>query len=693
MSLYWQSMRLAYDPFMAEQANQTPFISPKWEQQLDLLVHLATSQDSMLLVLGVSGIGKSTMMRQFIENLGHSGGICKIHGGATITTDVLQDLIARHLGFTWSQQDPEQFSSQLLERMGRMRAEGHDFYLVIDNAHKLPKASLALLLELVEIQGGDQHPIHIVLFGGPQLEALIGDITSQHLGEVLTHSIQLEPLNLEYLKNYVEQRLNLAGFNDALPFSQNQLQQIYQISGGIPAKVNSLARQLLLQWSQQGNKKSSDKRASVTRAASGRRKPLSIYWYGGAGFAVIAVVLLIMFYFNTPNADAVGNQTLMVNASKDTSQDYDEAGSEATPKLSNQQANATATAAAVPDSSYTEVDSDGNSTATVNQASATQADAQTDSGDNAAASSANSASASSSSGGAGTASSSAGAATSSDGMVNSDDDNASADNSAMAVPSQTSQTVNQALADNAALAKQPATATHGAVAMGLAPTSAAQPAAVANQSHAMAAPEANTSLVTSNASATVAAKAPQSSSDAEYIPSGSQIPVDAAASAAATSTPKTPVTPTDAMTAMPKQTLSQTEAQTLAPHSASKASAAKTSAKPAKANVKQANANSMRAVLDAAYFKAQPASHVALQIAASRDFSKLKQQVASYHLQNPVHYFKTTMNGGPWYVATYGSYPSTAVAANAKSNLPAAVLATKPWPRSYQSIQAAINIG
>jgi len=674
MSLYWQSMQLTYDPFMAEQANQTPFVSPKWEQQLNLLVHLATSQDSMLLVLGVSGIGKSTMMRQFIETLGHAGGICKIHGGATITTDVLQDLVARHLGFAVSQVDPEQFSSKLLEQMGRMRGEGHDFYLVIDNAHKLPKASLAFLLELVEIQGADHHPIHIVLFGGPQLEAMIGDITSQHLGEVLTHSIQLEPLSLEYVKNYVEQRLSLAGFTEGIPFTQNQLQQIYQISGGIPAKVNSLARQLLLQWSQQGHKKSNDRRfASSQQGHQKKAKPLSIYWFAGAAIAVVVVVLLIMTYFNSPNANTaannVANQTLMISSSKDNTQDYDEAGNESGPSATqiaaHPQANTTAVASTVPDSSYTEIDSSNTTSPNASTAAvaSTAQDQVVNSDTNVNAGNADSVS-----------------------SGNDEDTSANGDNTDQ---SSTSQTVNQALAANAALTKPVASAS-AAQAIALTSQAKMKPMTNSEATTPTAAISVNPSLV----SAASNAKAPESSpADAEYIPANGQIPMDDAVLAPNSTARVQAKAPT---------TSAKVSANTKPIHvsptpKVNVATKTKPTSTKASADVKPEKPKTAPAVkakgLDVAYFTAQPGSHVALQIAAARDVTKLKQQVTSYGLSSQVRYFKTTMKGGPWYVAVYGNYPTMAAATSAKSHLPSVVLATKPWPRSFQSIQTAINVG
>lgn len=721
MSLYWQSMQLAYDPFMAEQANQTPFISPKWEQQLNLLVHLATGQDAMLLVLGVSGIGKSTMMRQFIESLGHVGGICKIHGGATITTDVLQDLVARHLGFALATQDPEAFSNKLLEQIGRMRAEGHDFYLVIDNAHKLPKASLSLLLEMIEHQGADHHPIHIILFGGPQLEATIGDITTQHLGEVLTHSIHIEPLTLDYVAHYVEQRLKRAGFSDALPFTQGQLQQIYQISGGIPSKVNSLARQLLLQWNQQSGKKGQDRRIGVFSGKKKNKqdtKPMSIYWYAGAAVAVVAAVMIVMIYFNAPATHVPANQAWITSANKaNGQQDYDKAGSEnAAPSVDATQQNAIA-APATTDVDDTAVASQANDddtdTAVASQAGAdaavtsnqandagaaqSQADTASDTvySDNAQGNADvadGNASVNSTNYATDTAAQSVGSATTSDG------------GSAM-VDSSTSQAVDQALAANAAIAK-PAP---------VSPKTSAKAIALPEEPAGIVPTASSTSaLVSTTTSPKVATQSALGTDDAEYIPAGaSQIPSTPAAMMTTSSASATK--PTTVAKVAPKHSSNVTTHQSAAvkpvakpvaatkPAAGAKSIAATKPVTTAKAETTAKSVVAAKPVVlpkttqsgltDTHYFSAQPGQHMALQLAGSRDFAALQRQVVAYNLPQQVRYFKTALNGQPWYVAVYGNYPSLASAVNAKASLPLAVQTTKPWPRSYQSIQSAMQTG
>lgn len=260
MAAYWQQYKLNFDPFMADQANDEPFLSARFEQQLDLLVHLSATEPKIQLVTGLTGIGKSTMMRLFLKQVANSAGICKVHGGATITPDILQDLLVRHLGFTLDESRPGQFKQSLTAKLKQMHENEQHFYLLIDNAHKLPKASLSFLLELAKIQASGDRAIHIILFGGPQLEAIIAELTSSFMGEQLTHTIRLEPFTNEEVREYILNRLHIAGWTKDNPFRPEELEKIIQASHGVASKINYFAKQILQQKMQGGNGKARIKR-------------------------------------------------------------------------------------------------------------------------------------------------------------------------------------------------------------------------------------------------------------------------------------------------------------------------------------------------------------------------------------------------------------------------------------------------
>lgn len=306
MATYWQQLQLSFDPFMLEPTNETPYLSPRFEQQLDLLVHLATSENKIQLVTGLTGIGKTTMMRLFLKELVDSVAICKVHGGATITPDVLQELLARHLSISVDASQTNLYQQALKAKMLTMQHKQQHLYLLIDNAHKLPKASLAFLLDIMSWQPEGSNVLHMVLFGGPQLEAIFAELTATVLGEHKTHTIRLESLNEEEVSDYIQHRLTLAGWSQSFPFLDVELNKITQISNGIPAKINYLAKQVLQKkvqaYPQQRNK--DNKNMSKMKSA-------------GIGIAVMLIgFVLFNTYENYEKSQSTSNssQKLVIHA-------------------------------------------------------------------------------------------------------------------------------------------------------------------------------------------------------------------------------------------------------------------------------------------------------------------------------------------------------------------------------------------
>ncbi|WP_137818688.1 SPOR domain-containing protein [Pseudomonas sp. 2FG] len=87
----------------------------------------------------------------------------------------------------------------------------------------------------------------------------------------------------------------------------------------------------------------------------------------------------------------------------------------------------------------------------------------------------------------------------------------------------------------------------------------------------------------------------------------------------------------------------------------------------------------------AGWYRSQAGTKYALQILGTRSESSaqafVRQQGGEYR------YFKKMHQGQPLYVVTYGSFATRNAAQAAVKALPAKVQASKPWPRSFASIQ------
>lgn len=88
---------------------------------------------------------------------------------------------------------------------------------------------------------------------------------------------------------------------------------------------------------------------------------------------------------------------------------------------------------------------------------------------------------------------------------------------------------------------------------------------------------------------------------------------------------------------------------------------------------------------------ARPGTRFTLQLLGVRNETALQDYVARQTLPPPVAHFRTKYKGGDWHVLVQGDYASLDDARTAIGSLPAAVRKSKPWPRSFASIQADLK--
>ncbi|MHA7840370.1 MAG: AAA family ATPase [Gammaproteobacteria bacterium] len=245
MGAYWQHYGMQCEPFT--EGNQgSCYVPLQWEQQMGLLQHLSWHSQVVLLVTGLSGIGKTTLLNQFVRGVSGKYHVLKLQGNETLGPDQLLKLLAERLGLGSTHQMGATLKEQVVSQLAVMQSSKQVLLLVVDDAHYLPSSTLSLILDLASSKAQASTALHGILFGGPQLEANMADITAQHLDEDLTHTLRIEPLNLDATDKYLQHGLRAAGYNqDILPFDETEIVDIYHASGGIPTNINRLVQQAL----------------------------------------------------------------------------------------------------------------------------------------------------------------------------------------------------------------------------------------------------------------------------------------------------------------------------------------------------------------------------------------------------------------------------------------------------------------
>jgi len=84
--------------------------------------------------------------------------------------------------------------------------------------------------------------------------------------------------------------------------------------------------------------------------------------------------------------------------------------------------------------------------------------------------------------------------------------------------------------------------------------------------------------------------------------------------------------------------------------------------------------------------------HFTVQLMASDHFGDVKSFITKYQLGKKAHYFRTSNQGKPWYMLTYGRYASEKQAENALKHLPQSLKKHSPWVKSFAILEKEVKL-
>ncbi len=244
---YLTYYELEIDPFDDRISEGLFYPGAKRQQVLDQLLHLSRYSASLLLVTGPRGSGKTTLKNIYTTSIEHDDTkIATVYSTLLMGCDQLLAEIcqALRLPLAFEGNIENELLDTLIDYVRAQSDRSHSVIVIVDDAQDLSDAAMSVLSELcLRCLSRGIDALHLVLFGDSDLA---GRIASPLWDDLMLYHVELKNFNISETAEYLNYRLDTAGYNGASPFSFKQIENIYARSRGNPKKVLQAARDVLL---------------------------------------------------------------------------------------------------------------------------------------------------------------------------------------------------------------------------------------------------------------------------------------------------------------------------------------------------------------------------------------------------------------------------------------------------------------
>jgi general secretion pathway protein A len=239
--MYQEHFQLKRQPFSEHAAVSSLWIDQRMKEALARLTFLI-DHAALGLVTGPSGVGKSALLKCFLDKLPQRCEAVYCHLTHLPSSGLLKVLVGQ-MG-----EVPRRGKDRLFEQIyqAAKRVEG-TLLLVIDEAHLLDGDALTDLRLLVS-SAIDVAPLKILLVGQPTLRAVLKRSQHADLLNRVNVQYQLRPFTKDQTGCYIDIQMKQAGGpEDVFDVSVKEL--IHDFTGGVARQINNLATASLLQAS------------------------------------------------------------------------------------------------------------------------------------------------------------------------------------------------------------------------------------------------------------------------------------------------------------------------------------------------------------------------------------------------------------------------------------------------------------
>ena len=244
---YESFYRLKELPFTSTVDMRFYFDTEQCKNAVAKLLHAANEGVGLAVVIGQMGIGKTTLAKKIYDLLQTPQYVCVflsiIH--RSVTASWLLKRIAIQLDITSLPDESFLLVDRIYNKLCDNNKEGKKTIIFVDEANMLQaKDLLEEFRVLLNLEMHGKKLVNFLFFGLPELDNYLK--LDEHFRQRIGVKVEMQPIDLESCRGYIDFRLNIAGASRKL-FTDRAIQLTHEYSKGIPRLINAICDNALLE--------------------------------------------------------------------------------------------------------------------------------------------------------------------------------------------------------------------------------------------------------------------------------------------------------------------------------------------------------------------------------------------------------------------------------------------------------------
>ncbi len=285
-------------PFASAPDRRFLYHSLEHDRALDVLLSSIVRGETILLLTGADGIGKTTVCQSLVERLDRRTLVSFVASAAS--DDAFLKRLLVDFGVISSDETARRLAStphsEMLRALGDFLASltviQASALVIVDDADTLSDGAWEALDAVAEMIAGGR-PLQILLAGSASLAQRLRSEQTRGLGRREPLRVDLGPLGRDEVEAYIAHRVAVGGNAGQMRFSGPALRDVVSLSAAVPGRVNAICRAVFSRIDRTSPAAIDTAIVAAAARDAGLQHPASASWRERAIVAVLLAMLVL----------------------------------------------------------------------------------------------------------------------------------------------------------------------------------------------------------------------------------------------------------------------------------------------------------------------------------------------------------------------------------------------------------------